>query len=73
MNREQVICNQCGQAIPVYAGKDTQDYLLIEKTWGYFSEADGVMHRIHICEPCYHKWIQGFAVPIEVTEVTEIL
>ncbi len=73
MSLEPVICNQCGQVIPVYAGDGTQDYLHIEKTWGFFSDKDGQLHRMNLCEVCYDKWIAGFAIPIEMTEATEFL
>lgn len=68
---KKIICNQCGKEID---SKDQSDFLEIKKSWGYFSkEKDGQLHHIILCEDCYEKWILGFSIPPEVTEITEYL
>ena len=68
MEKNIKICHCCGRAI------GQEDYLNIEKVWGYFSKGkDGQKHEINICEDCYDRWIQGFKKAPEVTEMTELI
>lgn len=69
----EVRCNQCGRNISSQRDVLQEDVLHIEKNWGYFSEKDGVKHRWILCERCYDKLIQGFAIPIEESDITELL
>lgn len=74
---DDIICNCCGQPIKKHAfDVDTtkpfdipDDYLEINKEWGYFSDYDYENHKAHICQTCYKKWIDSFKIPIEVKEV----
>lgn len=68
-----VTCNQCGRVIPVKGAIVQEDVLRVEKDWGYFSRKDGARHRWDLCEECYDKLIQGFAIPAEIIERTELL
>ena len=54
----KVICNGCGREIPL----EYTDYFHGEKTWGYFSEQDGRMDSFDLCEDCYQKLIDSFAI-----------
>lgn len=65
-------CNMCGKKIKE-TGLEREDYLMIDKNWGYFSDKDGERHRIVLCETCYDMWIKSLKIPPVVEEVTEIL
>ncbi len=73
MSSESTRCNMCGKLIHVWDGKETEDYLKVEKKWGYFSEKDGITHRFCICEDCYKQWISSFQIPVMDEETTELL
>lgn len=64
-----MVCNCCGKEID----DRKQDYLCIQKTWGYFSNKDGRKCEVTICESCYDTWEKNFVIPAKVTEVTELL
>ncbi|MBQ7758522.1 hypothetical protein [Anaerotignum sp.] len=57
----KVICNGCGREIPL----DSADYFHGEKTWGYFSEQDVRQDCFDLCEDCYHKLTESFAVKLK--------
>lgn len=57
----KVFCNGCGREIPL----DSADYFHGEKTWGYFSEQDGRQDCFDLCEDCYHKLTESFAVKLK--------
>ena len=40
----EVICNGCGKIIPVEKGIAAEDYISVQKIWGYFSNKDGEYH-----------------------------
>ena len=70
----KVYCNCCGKEIRMeenmrYA---LEDYIVIEKIWGYFSKKDTTLHSFVICEECYDKMVEKFAIPPEVIDVTEL-
>lgn len=55
--RDEVYCDCCGRKIAA----EREDYLHLEKQWGYFSQKDGENHVLDICEACYDKWRGSFA------------
>ena len=57
-----VQCNACGASINKNDFGYFDEYLSIEKHWGYPSEFDGETHNIDICEDCYKKLLQGLAI-----------
>lgn len=57
----KVVCNGCGREIPL----DTEDYFHGEKAWGYFSNQDGRQDCFDLCEDCYQKLTESFAVKME--------
>ena len=63
---EKIYCNLCGNAVNKNELNYFDDYIAIDKTWGYHSPADGETHRIDICADCYFEWIKGFKIPPEV-------
>ncbi len=54
----QIVCNGCGREIPL----EQSDYFHGEKTWGYFSAQDGRRDDFDLCEDCYRKLTNSFAV-----------
>lgn len=68
-----VICNCCGKKILVEQTEGMQEFLHIEKEWGYFSKKDGKRQKFDLCESCFDKWTANFLIPMEECEVTEFL
>ncbi|CAB1251446.1 protein of unknown function [Ruminococcaceae bacterium BL-6] len=67
---DNIICNCCGRPI----GKENKnligepifdEYLEINKLWGYLSNKEGEEDSFHICESCYDKWVSTFKIPIK--------
>ncbi|NMA83004.1 MAG: hypothetical protein GX962_03960 [Epulopiscium sp.] len=55
-------CNGCGTPIPRDKHGNFEETLHIEKEWGYLSKRDGEIHSIDLCQNCYEKWINTFAI-----------
>jgi ribosomal-protein-alanine N-acetyltransferase len=68
--QEHIFCNGCKKEIRFDQG---QESLHVEKGWGYFSKKDGERHSFDLCEYCYDKIIETFALPVEAAEATELL
>ena len=47
-------------------GRDMEEYIHIEKIWGYPSEKDGECHSFDLCEPCYDKMTAEFVLKPEI-------
>ena len=62
-------CNMCGKEFR----EKQEEYLHVEKEWGYFSQKDQAIYRFHICEACFHHLINRFAIPAEMDKQTELL
>ncbi|MGL5677237.1 MAG: hypothetical protein ACRDDX_12530 [Cellulosilyticaceae bacterium] len=72
-NRQKELrCNVCGQDIKQLPHHHTEDYLFVEKEWNYFSAKDLTKHSFVVCETCYDRWIQSFAIPVEEKAVIEV-
>ena len=39
-----------------------EDYIHIEKTWGYTSSKDGDKTNVDICEECWNKFERNFKI-----------
>lgn len=61
---EKIICNQCGEEIPMISGRPAAGVCSIRQVWGYGSDKDGEVHEIDLCEKCYDEWTAGFAVRV---------
>lgn len=70
---DEIYCNKCKKQIKSSQGMEQEGVLHVEKTWGYFSGKDGEKHCFDLCEDCYDEMIRGFAVPVEVEELTELV
>ena len=66
----EVRCNVCGRRISPDSAHPYQDYLSIEKEWGYDSPYDGERHQIDVCSACYRQWLTSFVLPPAEEEET---
>lgn len=70
---ETVICNGCGKKLAVKDGIVREGLLMIDHTWDYFSEKDGEIHHLDLCEECYDQILGNLRIPADVEDVTELL
>ncbi|MCD7826787.1 MAG: hypothetical protein LUH14_12660 [Clostridiaceae bacterium] len=68
----EIYCNVCGKKLKMENDILKEDAFEAKKQWGYFSQKDALIHSFVICESCYDKMVEGFAIPPEVREVTEL-
>jgi len=61
-----VCCNECGRAVEKNAFGYFEDYISLEKNWGYHSPYDGESHSIDLCLDCYNGWISKFQIPPDI-------
>ncbi|MFA9464309.1 MAG: hypothetical protein ACERKN_08435 [Velocimicrobium sp.] len=71
--KKSIQCNVCGKEVKKENGFLKEDFLMINKEWGYFSNKDIEIHSFKICEECYDKWIATFAIPVVKKKVSEIM
>lgn len=69
----KVICNACGKEMEVEDGILMEGCFQADWMFGYFSKKDREKHDFDLCEECYDKMIQEFALPPTITVVTELL
>ena len=69
----QAFCNQCGKSLRVENGVIKEGCFHVDYVWGYFSTLDGQKHNFDLCEECYQKLVQNFALPVTEGEATEFL
>ncbi len=60
----RIICNKCGKEIPVVGGVSSEDFLEVEKRWGYFSKKDNQVDRFDLCEDCYDELVESFRIKL---------
>ena len=70
---KKIVCNQCGRNLKVEDGIIKEGVFRGEARWGFFSEKDGEIHSVDLCEACYDRLIKGFSIPVEKEEQTELL
>lgn len=70
---EQVTCNQCGKKLLVQDGIVKEGCFSISYTFDYFSNKDGYIYNLDLCEECFDKWNAGFAIPAQIEETKEFL
>lgn len=66
--KRMIRCNACGKEQIVSTNGAQEEFLKIQKTWGYFSEKDGETHRFSLCEACYDRIRKQFVLPVEILE-----
>ena len=69
--KKEIICNSCGKQYGNVDKVIKHDFLSVKKQWGYFSKKDGRIEEFLICEECYDKWVEGFAIPPTKKTATE--
>ena len=71
----KVYCNCCGKEIQFKENTQIalEDYVVIDKSWGYFSGRDGIRQKMNICEACFDAWTTHFAIPPREEEELELL
>ncbi len=70
---ETVICNGCGKRLVVEDGIVREGVLSIDHAWDFFSEKDGEVHHLDLCEACCDRIAGEFKIPVEIEEQTELL
>lgn len=71
--QDKIVCNKCGRELVVENGIIKQDFIAVNKPWGYFSDKDGKTYKFILCEECSDRLTADFAVPVEITDTTELL
>lgn len=73
-------CNCCGKELLFQESNQNdgqrialEDYVTIDKLWGYFSGRDGIHQRVNVCEDCFQAWLATFARVPEEWEERELL
>ena len=61
---DKIICNKCGKEIEVIRGVAQEDYLTVEKRWGYFSNKDNQEDVFDLCEDCYDELVASFKIKL---------
>ena len=69
----KIHCNYCGKTLQEKNGVLLEDALIVEKSWGYFSQKDREHHRFCLCEACYDEIRRQFQIPVSISEKTELL
>ena len=54
----EVVCNMCGKSV----NPEKEEFVHIEKQWGYFSNKDGKTQEADFCEECWDKLCEGFKI-----------
>lgn len=70
---KQVRCNGCGRELKAEKEIIREGYFTADVRFGYFSRKDGTRHTFDLCEDCYDRWIDTFAIPVEELPETEFL
>ena len=51
-------CNVCGRELSILPSGEQEETLTVEKSWGYFSNKDGISQKVNICEECYDHMVE---------------
>ena len=72
---QEKYCNCCGRKLrhAPETNMPMEDYVFIDKSWGYFSEKDGLRQKIVVCEKCFANWTRTFVRPPEELEDDEMV
>ena len=73
IEKKHPICNKCGEFINKNKLGYLDDFLSVEKTWGYGSNYDTLTHRFNLCMTCYEELLHSFTASISQEEKIEIL
>lgn len=70
---ETVVCNCCGKKLVVLNGIVREGVVSIDHAWDFFSEKDGEVHHMDLCEDCYDELVSQFRIPVDVEEQIEMV
>lgn len=68
----KTFCNCCGKEFSMQGDMFLEEFLHIEREWGYFSNQDGYNLSADVCEKCLMDWMQGFRYQPEKEERVEL-
>ena len=68
-----IVCNMCGKNIPVENNIPREDFIEINKAWGYFSRKDGKTWKFVVCEECADRLAGQMKIPHEVCDTIELV
>ena len=66
-------CNCCKKELRLEAGILKEGSFSVDYVWGYFSNKDGLCHKLDLCEACYDRFVKELAIPVTETENNELL
>ena len=69
----KVVCNQCGKELKVEDGILKEGCFWVDYAFDYFSEKDGYIYSLDLCEGCFDSWTEGFKEPVRIRETKEFL
>lgn len=61
---DKIVCNKCGKEIVITRGVPQEDFLEVEKRWGYHSHKDNEVDSFELCEDCYDALLSSFQIKI---------
>ena len=70
---DAVVCNCCAKKLVVKEGIVREGVLSIDHAWSFFSEKDGEIHHLDLCEECYDDFAAQMKIPAAVEEQVELL
>lgn len=73
MNNITVLCNKCGKKLKTSGDIVHEDFIEINKAWGWFSKKDGQTHKCIICEECCEELEKTFVIPVKKEETVELV
>lgn len=68
-----ILCNKCGKELKAQGEVVMEDFLYVNKKWGYFSGKDGRTQEFILCESCVKQLEKQFAIPSKWKDTTELL
>lgn len=72
MRDDKRFCHCCGREFAMNGDMFMDEFLHIEKEWGYFSNQDGTNLSADVCEACLMDWIKTFKHKPDITERVEL-
>ncbi len=73
MERMGKICNKCGKTLKKVGDIYREDFLEVNKDWGFFSTKDGKTYRFIMCEACCENLVKSFQTPVNISDTTELV
>lgn len=69
----KVKCNRCKKELLVQDGILKEGCFSVDYKFDYFSNKDGYIYSLDLCEECFDKWTKTFEIPVEISETKEFL